>query len=240
MTSCVIYCRVSTEQQGESGLGLEAQSAACTSYAQNQGWEHTICTEVASGSAPLAQRCGLQRAISLLDGNSCVLLVAKRDRLSRGDVMATAMIEAAVKRAGARVVSVAGEGTEDDSPVSVLMRRIIDAFGEYERLLIGLRTSAALRARYGRGQPATKEMPYGYGVNETDGVFRVDAEQAVIVSARMLREQGSSLRGVCQYLNGEGLRTRSGSKWHPELVSRICKPLRERSPALWSHLNNHT
>ena len=64
-----------------------------------------------------------------------VLLVSKRDRIGRLDPLDMAMIEAAVRQRGARIVSAAGEGTEDDGPSSILMRRMVDAFSEYERLI---------------------------------------------------------------------------------------------------------
>jgi DNA invertase Pin-like site-specific DNA recombinase len=60
-----------------------------------------------------------------------VLLVAKRDRIGRLDPLPMAMIESAVRRKRARIVSAAGEGTENDDPSSILMRRMIDAFAEY-------------------------------------------------------------------------------------------------------------
>ena len=143
----IIYLRVSTDEQAESGLGLEAQLAACRAAAGRNGWEIASTFEDAmSGGLPLEKRTVLLDALTALNKGD-VLLVAKRDRLSRGDMMTTAMIEAAVKRAGARIVWAAGEGTESDDPASVLMRRIVDAFGEYERLLIKARTRAALRPR---------------------------------------------------------------------------------------------
>ena len=74
--------------------------------------------------------------------------------------MTTAMIEAAVKRAGGRIVSAAGEGTESDDPASILMRRMIDAFAEYERLIIGFRTRSALAAKGARGE-RKGQVPYG-------------------------------------------------------------------------------
>ena len=123
------------------------------------GRSPSSCEDALSGGLPLAKRTTLLDALAAL-ARGDVLLVAKRDRLSRGDMMTTAMIEAAVKRAGARIVSAAGEGTESDDPASVLMRRIVDAFGEYERLLIKARTRAALKAKKARGE-RYGQVPYG-------------------------------------------------------------------------------
>ena len=78
-------------------------------------------------------------------------MVAKRDRLAR-DMMLSCWIQKEVKRRGARVVSVAGEGTESDDPSAVLMGQMIDAFAQYERSIIGVRTAAALAAKRRRGE----------------------------------------------------------------------------------------
>ena len=130
-------------------------------YAKWMGWE---LTGVRGRTYPLA---GLERSSGLADdiatlGKGDVLLVAKRDRIGRLDPMAMAMIEAAVRRRGARIVSAAGEGTESDDPSSILMRRMIDAFAEYERLIIGARTKAGLGAKRRRGEKVTGgAIPYG-------------------------------------------------------------------------------
>src|SRR5262249_60100692 len=88
------------------------------------------------------------------------LWAARRARSARAAPLSPAMIEAAVRRRGARILSAAGEGTDDDDPASILMRRMIDAFAEYERLIIAGRTRAALRAKVARGERAG-QVPYG-------------------------------------------------------------------------------
>jgi DNA invertase Pin-like site-specific DNA recombinase len=108
---------------------------------------------------PIDKRPALLEAIASL-GKGDVLIVAKRDRFAR-DPIVVAMIEAAIRRRGARIVSAAGEGTEGDGPTDVLMRRIVDAFGEYERLIIKARTKAALAVKNGRGEKTGGAIPYG-------------------------------------------------------------------------------
>src|SRR5262249_28883596 len=140
MVRAIVYLRVSTDEQAESGLGLESQLAACRAFAARMGWEIVLIVEdTMSGGLKLEKRTILLDAIAALKHGD-VLLVAKRDRLSRGDMLATATIEAFIERRKARIVSAAGEGTEADDPANVLMRRIVDAFGEYERLVIKSRT----------------------------------------------------------------------------------------------------
>src|ERR1017187_7677382 len=134
MTRTAIYTRVSTEEEAESKNGLNAQEDATRAHAARQGWDVIdVFTDAGvSGGVGLEGRPGLLDAIATLDRGD-VLLVAKRDRVGRLEPLARAMIEAAVKRQGARIISVAGEGTEGDDPASILMRRMIDAFGEYEK-----------------------------------------------------------------------------------------------------------
>src|SRR5690606_20526464 len=94
----------------------------------------------------------------LAEKKAGLLLVTRRDRLAR-DVVKAAMIERLAARHGARVVSAAGEG-EGDDPASSLMRRMIDAFAEYERAILKARTKAALAVKKARGE-RVGSIPYG-------------------------------------------------------------------------------
>ena len=126
-----------------------------------------------------------------------VLLVAKRDRLGR-DVIAVAMIERLVTKRGARVVSAAGEGTDSDDPSAMLMRRLIDSFAEYERLIISARTRAALDAKRRRGERVSGLVPFGYTLGRDGRTLEANAEEAsVIETIRILREQGHSMADGC-------------------------------------------
>ncbi len=90
-----------------------------------------------------------------------MLYVAKRYRLAR-DTLMVCWLERQISKRGARIVSAAGEGSNDDSSTSVLMRRIIDAFAEYERLMIRARTKAAMQVKRQRGERLGRFIEYGY------------------------------------------------------------------------------
>ena len=212
------YLRVSTAQQTESGAGLDAQHDACLRFAGNL--EGVYRDAGVSGKTGLDKRPALLEAISQLSKGD-TLIVAKRDRLGR-DPLVVAMIEAAVKRKGARIVSAAGEGTDSDSPSDILMRRLVDAFGEYERLLVGARTSAALQAKKSRRE-RTGSVPYGYRCE--DGVYLVpdETEQAAIAMIRDLNAKGLSLRNIAGRLQAKGYKPRGGKSWHPQTVSNILE-----------------
>jgi len=217
----VVYVRVSTEEQA---LGPEAQRAAAARWCEAHGV--AIVAEHAdlgtSGGAPLDKCPGLLAALdSLAATGAGVLLVAKRDRLAR-DVMKAAMVEAAAARNGATVASAAGEG-EGDDPASALMRRMVDAFAEYERAIIRARTKAALAVKRGRGE-RTGGVPYGKKL-AADGIHLENdpAEQATIATAHGLRAAGLSLRFIGAELARRGMRPRCGGAWHPEQVAHVLR-----------------
>jgi DNA invertase Pin-like site-specific DNA recombinase len=177
--------------------------------------------EGVSSIDPLDKRPELLDAVAALDRGD-VLIVAKRDRLGR-DPIVVAMIEAAVARKGARIVSGAGEGTETDGPTDVLMRRIVDAFAEYEMLIIKTRTKAARSAMKKRGE-RVGNVHYGFEVG-SDGVHLVEcpAEQAVLAEIREMRAAGMSLLAISSELNRRGISRRGGGSWDHGFISRLLK-----------------
>jgi DNA invertase Pin-like site-specific DNA recombinase len=223
MKTAVGYIRVSTDQQADSGLGLDAQRRAIEQAAARLNLTVAAVHQDTglSGSKGIEDRPGLLDAVNALKRGD-VLLIAKRDRLGR-DVVAVALIERLIARKGARVLSAAGEGTDSDDPTAVLMRRIVDAFGEYERLLIGARTRAALKAKRAQGLRAGA-IPFGYRLAD-DGVtlLPLDSEQSALATIRELRGVGSTMRAVADELNRRGLRTRSGGSWRFEYVRNLLK-----------------
>lgn len=214
------YVRVSTDEQS---LGPAAQRAALERWASSSGVRLVAVFEDVgvSGGAALDARPGLLEALdALAEHGAGALVVAKRDRLAR-DPMVAAMIEAAAKRSGAAVLSAAGEGNGDD-PTAILMRRIVDAFAEYERLLIRSRTRAALGVKRSRGE-RVGEIPYGKRL-AADGTHLEEhpAESRVLVLVRALRAEGLSLRAIAERLNAEGVAAR-GARWHTTTVVRLLE-----------------
>lgn len=218
-TKVVAYIRVSTEEQH---LGPEAQLAAIELWASRQG-----VTVVAvhrdlgvSGATPLADCAGLMAALEDLRVHAAgLLVVAKRDRLAR-DVMKSAMAEARAEALGARIVSAAGEGDGTD-PAAKLMRTIIDAFAEYERLIIGARTKAALAVKKTKAE-RIGGIPYGF--SDVDGkLVPNEDEQRVIIEAKYLSSTGLSMRGICAKFAVEGVVFRNFSWNSPAHADRLLK-----------------
>lgn len=216
------YVRVSTDEQH---LGPEAQRAALDRWAIREGAELVaVLVDVGvSGAAPLDKRPGLVAALDALEAHGAgVLLVAKRDRLAR-DVVAAAMVERLAERAGARVVSAAGEGTDggDGDPAAKLMRTMIDAFAEYERALIRARTRAALAVKRTRGEKTGGACPFGFRLAGDGRTLEADPEEARAVDrARALRAGGVAMRTIAERLNADGVPCR-GRRWHKTTVVRL-------------------
>jgi DNA invertase Pin-like site-specific DNA recombinase len=215
------YCRVSTAEQSSSGLGLEAQAEAIAAAAVRLGRPVVeLFTDAGlSGGLPLEERPALLAAIDALRRGD-TLVVAKRDRLGR-DVLNVALIERLVERKGARILSAAGEGTDDDGPTSVLMRQIVDAFAQYERAVIRSRTKAALGAKRARGE-RTGTVPFGWQLS-ADGLTLEPngAEREILAVVREARAQGRSYRAIAADLAARGYRTRRGTTFHFQFLATL-------------------
>src|ERR1700727_445603 len=135
----VSYLRVSTQRQGESGLGLEAQREAVAGYLNGGKWALVQeVLEVESGKR--SDRPELARALSLCRLHRATLLVAKLDRLARNVAFISALMEAGVK-----FVAV------DLPQANELTVHIMASMAEYEAKAISARTKAALAAAKARG-----------------------------------------------------------------------------------------
>jgi len=214
----IAYLRVSTDEQANSGLGMDAQLAAIKAAAGDI--DAVYRDDGFSGSDP--KRPGLLSAIDSLK-NGDLLYVAKRDRLAR-DTFLSLWLEKEAKRKSARIISAAGEGTGSDDPSSVLMRTLVDAFATYERQLIGQRTAAALQQKKARGEKTGGLVPFGYDV-DSDGIRLVpnQKEREAIEIIKELRGRGHTLRAICDELQQRNIKTKTGGKWYPQTVKRALE-----------------
>lgn len=235
------YVRVSTDEQA---LGADAQRAALDAWCAANGATLVACyADHVSGATPPDDRPGFMAALAALyEHGAQALLITRRDRMAR-DPMVAGMIDALVGRAGARVVSCAGEGTDVDpnDPTGFLARGIADLFAAYERMLIRARTRAALAVKMARGETAGRP-PYGFrSVPYADGrvsrkgqaVTRLEphpAEQEAIRTILQLHGDGTSLRDIARSLTAAGVAPR-GARWHHTTVERIIQRQKRKAVA---------
>jgi DNA invertase Pin-like site-specific DNA recombinase len=110
------------------------------------------------------------------------------------------------------------------------VRRIIDAFAEYERLTIKARTKAALAVKRSRRERISRDPPYGWRLSG-DGthIEPEPREEAAVALAQKLRRSGLSLRRIGYRLAKRGYTPRSATRWHPQTISSITTRSWDRS-----------
>ena len=202
MTRVVGYVRVSTEEQGESGLGLEAQRRAIESACDQRGWEPHLREEVGS-AASVARRPILKELLGELRRGD-VLLVAKLDRLSRS-VIDFAGLLADARRRGFNLIAL-DFGLDLSTPQGELVANVLMAVAQWERQMISQRTSAAMRVKVARGwkpHRPTRAIP-----------------AAVRKRIVRLHRAGVSQRGIADTLNRKGVPA-VGARWHRGTVIRV-------------------
>jgi DNA invertase Pin-like site-specific DNA recombinase len=183
----VALYRCSTDRQTDSGLGLEAQKEQVESFCKRNGL--TIVASYSdlgvSGKAPLEERIGLVSALSaLVSFRAGGLIVAKMDRLSRDPLLAMTL-ERIVEKSGCRILSASGEGTENDDPSQVLMRRILAAVAENESSVCAARIKAALQAKKARGERLGRP-PFGFTIDGAGGI-RPNKDIFIVMEVMKLR-----------------------------------------------------
>lgn len=221
--AAVIYIRVSTDEQAESGLGLEAQEHACRAWAAREGVAvasvHRADGEK-SGTPP-AKRPVLCAALAALTPGD-TLLVARRDRLVRS-VEHSLAIGKVIAAREATITSAAGEASEDDGPQGWLIRLILDAFNEYTRLMISVMTAAALQAKKRRGEWTGGRLPPWAVVVE--GRVEYPAEVRCIVHGT----RSGTTRECAAALALAGFRSARGFPVHPSSVQALRRAMGGKS-----------
>jgi DNA invertase Pin-like site-specific DNA recombinase len=218
MKSAIAYYRVSTQRQGRSGLGLEAQRTAVARFAEAEGI--TIArefteVETGKGADALDRRPQLAAALAKARKEKCPVLVAKLDRLSR-DVAFIAGLMAQ------RVPFIVAELGADADP---FMLHLYAALAEKERRQISERTRAALAARKERGTKLGNPRNLRDAASAGRLVQIAGAEQfAAGVLPIIAKLQGTgitSYRGIAEALNGRGVRTARGGQWQVSNVRNL-------------------
>lgn len=217
----VSYLRVSTERQGRSGLGLEAQREAVTTYLNGGPWSLVAeVVEVESGGNN--ERTKLAEALRLCRLHNATLVIAKLDRLSR-DAAFLFNLEADLKRMGLRFVAA------DMPDANELTIHIMAVVAQAERQMISARTKAALAAAKARGRKLGGDRgnihqirAEGTAVSAAVRARKADGRaEDVFPAIQELHASGASLRAMAAELNRLGIETSKGGRWSATQVSRI-------------------
>lgn len=209
----VTYLRVSTDRQGRSGLGLEAQRTAVASYIAGKGEIAAEFVEIESGKKN--DRPQLSHALAETKRIGAVLLIAKLDRLARNVAFIANLLEAGVEIAAA-----------DMPEANRFLLHVMAAVAEHEARMISDRTRAALAAAKERGVALGWAMPSRAGeqrlaarTGAAKNASKADQHAAkVLPIIQQLSNQGISLHAIAAELNLRQVRTARGGKWHATTV----------------------
>jgi DNA invertase Pin-like site-specific DNA recombinase len=215
----VAYYRVSTQQQGRSGLGLEAQRTAVGAFLNGGRWsllaEFTEI-ETGKGSNALDRRPQLRAALELCRKRKATLVIAKLDRLARNVHFVSGLIESGVEFVAA-----------DMPQANKTMIQIHAVMSEWERDAISKRTRDALAAAKARGVRLGKAGPANLAkVNDLKHAYAQAHADNMRATLRGLQEQGMSQRDIAAELNRLGIKAPRGGRWHLPTVQRVMVRLR--------------
>lgn len=210
--TAVGYVRCSTEEQADSGLGLEAQRAAIRNECDRKGWTLVEVFEDAGYSGRSVDgRPGLAAALdAVASGRASALVVAKLDRLSRSVRDAAQVLEQAQRRGWALVVL--DVNVDTSTPAGELVVNVMASTAQWERRIIGARTREALAAKRAQGVQLgrPRSLP-------ADVVRRV-------VDAR---DAGAGWSAIARELNAAEVATaHGGARWYPSTVQAVYRSAR--------------
>lgn len=218
----IAYCRVSTDEQALSGLGLDAQERTLRRELEHRGWELAELVRDEGHSGSTLERPGIKRALrAIARGQADGLVVAKLDRLSRSTIDFPQLVEWFVD---VEATLVALDLQIDTSTASGrLVANTLINLAEWERGQAAERTRAALASLRARGKPTGRPA--------------VADRPELAARIRAMREEGYSLQGIANVLNAEGVATtRGAAAWRPSSVQSAAgyrrRPPRRRPAAL--------
>ena len=217
----VAYYRVSTQRQGASRLGLEAQRSAVEAFVAQRGGQ-VLAERVEVESGKRNDRPELAEALAEAKRLGAVLLIAKLDRLARNVHFISGLLESGV------------EVQACDMPeANRFLLHVMSAVAEHEAAAISARTKAALAAAKARGKALGWAIPER--AEEARAASAAAAERRVAEADKFagqvgplvqaLAAEGRSLRAIAAELNGRGITTPRGKAWAATSVRNVLARL---------------
>lgn len=207
---CLGYIRVSTREQADSGLGLEAQRRALRAEAQRRGWDLDI-VEDAGYSGRSDSRPGYVDVLARMKrGEADVLMVYKLDRVSRSVQHFAGLLHTATRQDWSLVAL--DMQVDMTTPNGRLVAHILVAVAQWEAEVIGARTKDAMAEARAKGR--------SFGGRASSPRLVSDA---AIARMRELRSEGLSYSRIATTLEAEGMPTPKGGRWYAANVARLLK-----------------
>lgn len=223
MNKAICYIRVSTEEQVQEGVSLEAQEDRLRAYCRLQNLDPVVVVDRGiSAGKPLAKRPGGVRVLELVKSGVGNVVAWKMDRIFRDALDALAWSRAWDKTGVTlHLVDVGGAMVNSQGAMGRFFLHMLAGFAELERGLISERTQAALAYKKAN-RKAYSPTPMGFR-REGDDLVEDEKELATVERIKVLRRKGWSLRKICGVLNDQGIPAKKGGKWGPGTIQKILK-----------------
>lgn len=228
MRKYVGYYRVSTKQQGASGLGLEAQKEAVARYVEGAGGVLITPPFVEVESGTHSERPELKKAVAHAKRQKATLVVARLDRLSRNVHFISSLMESKVDFVAC-----------DNPTANALTIHILAAVAQEEARVIALRVKAALQAAKARGTLLGSSRPGHWEGREElrlsgqrkgtekaakeKRARREEGTKTTLPTLRKLKEEGFTYREIAERMEESGEPSHTGSKWSAMMIHRLLK-----------------
>jgi len=220
MKKAIGYIRVSTEQQANEGVSLEAQKSRITVWCVANGYELVdVFVDAGISGGSMKNRHGLQTALDSIK-RDMVLVVYSLSRLARSTKDAINISETISKKKGG-LVSLT-ENLDSTTATGKMMFEMLAVLASFERNLIGERTRTALAQKKSKGEVYTAVTPFGYqAINGR--LVAVEEEARVVANILKKRQAGKTLQAIADDLNSRGVKGKTGGRWYPSTVNNMLK-----------------
>ena len=210
MPTYIAYYRVSTDKQGRSGLGLDAQAAAVAAFVAGRGEIIRSFTEIESGKK--SDRPQLAEALAMCRKHKAKLIIAKLDRLARNVHFISGLMESSVD-----FIAV------DMPEANRLTIHILAAVAEHEREMISQRTKAALAAAKAKGTKLGNPTPLPASLKARSVWSAQTAKFRATVKPLILELHAKeySYNAIAKELNRRDIPTANGRQWYHKTVSNL-------------------
>lgn len=214
------YIRVSSAQQAQEGVSLEAQQAKIEQWCLANGYElvNVFKDEGISGKR-MDTRQGLQDALATLKrGNAFVFYSMSRVARSTKDMLSIGEL---ITKKKADMVSVI-ENFDTTTATGKMMFQMLAVLAEFERNLVGERTATVLQNKKANRQVYTNQTPYGFkAVNGR--LEQVKQEVKVVAEIQQARAKGKTLQAIADNLNSRGIPTKTNKQWQPATIHLLLQ-----------------
>lgn len=226
------YARVSSAEQANSGVSLDAQQAAITAYCTMRGLElvEMVLDPGVSAGKPLASRDGGKRVLSRISKAEVTGVVAfKLDRVFRDCADCLAVVRDWDQRGvSLHLIDMGGQTVDSGSAMGRFFLTVMAGAAELERNLVGERTKAALGHLRSKGVRLGRDALGWKRSTTRDASDRLTivedlAEADTVARIIALRGEGHALRAIANSLASEGHRTKRGGKWYASTVRAVLQ-----------------